>query len=110
MAIAAQRLVEVIAQPLAKADVPAAPEVLDRCRPVRTVEIAHEVDAEEERQAARNVAVAAEIGIDLDAEGERADRDPPRPRMPRLEGVVGEWRHRIGNEHLHEIAPNQPAD
>ena len=71
--IAAERNVQVVAEPRAQADVPAAPEALQTRRQVRLPEVHHEVKAEELRAAARDIAVAAEVTVDLPGEGVRAD-------------------------------------
>src|SRR4051812_44475608 len=73
--VAAKRDVEIVAQPGAQADVPAAPEVLQARRQVRLAEIDHEVEAEELGAAAGDVAVAAEVAVDLPGERVGADGD-----------------------------------
>src|SRR5207237_7724010 len=59
--VAAERDVEVIAQPRAEADVPAAPEALQARGEVRLAKIDHEVEAEELRASARDIDVYSEI-------------------------------------------------
>ena len=84
VAITSQRDVEVVTQPGAQADVPAAPEVLQAGREVRLAEIDHEVEAHELRAAPRDVAVAAEIAVDLPGEGIGANRDDRQARLSEM--------------------------
>ena len=65
-AVAAERDVDVVAQPARERHVPATPEVLDRHRRIRGVEVLREAEAEEEREPDRHVRVPAEVGVDLD--------------------------------------------
>ena len=78
MTVAAQRDVEVVAQPLRQADVPAMPEVPERRREIGRGEIRHEFDAHRARHAARHLAVAGEVEVDLAAEAEHGEDDGPR--------------------------------
>src|SRR4051812_19403588 len=57
-AVTAQRHIEVIAQPTRKGDMPSRPELAEAARPVRTIEVDAEVEAEETRQPDGNVRVA----------------------------------------------------
>ena len=65
-AVAAERDVEVVAQPARQRHVPAPPEVLQAQGDVRRVEVRREADAEEQRDADGDVGVAAEVGVDLE--------------------------------------------
>ena len=68
VAIAAQRNVEIIAEPRAQADVPAPPEILQARGEIRLAEVDHEVEAQQLRAAAGDIAVAAEVAVDLPGE------------------------------------------
>ena len=68
MRASAERDVQVIAKPGAQADVPAAPEILKTIGEEGLAEIDHEVEAEQLSAAARDVAVTAEISINLPGE------------------------------------------
>ena len=63
---AAQRDVEIVAQPARQADMPAPPEILQRCGAIGLVEIVRESIAEQGRDADRHVAIGREVAIDLD--------------------------------------------
>src|SRR5712664_4770242 len=67
----AQRNVQVIAKPGAQADVPAAPEILKTIGEEGLPEIDHKVEAQQLSASARDIAVTAEISIDLPGEGVR---------------------------------------
>ena len=64
-AAAAQGDVEVVAKPGAQTNVPTAPEVLQAVCEEGLAEIDHEVKTEQLSAAARDVAVAAEISVNL---------------------------------------------
>src|SRR5215475_12674158 len=66
--VAAERYVQVVAQPGRERDVPAAPEVREpHCR-IRETEIVRHRKAETQRRADRGSGVAGEIAEDLPAE------------------------------------------
>src|SRR5579872_5605214 len=65
VAIAAERFVEVVAQPGAERDVPALPELSEAQRAVGLVEIAWEAETAQRRQRDRDVGIGAEIAVDL---------------------------------------------
>src|SRR5579862_6111515 len=67
--IAAERDIEIVAQPRAQANVPATPEVLQIFGEIGLAEIDHEMESLELRASARNTAVAAEVSVDLPREG-----------------------------------------
>ena len=90
-AVAAERDVEVVAQPARQRHVPAPPEVLERQRPVGGVEVLREADAEQQRAADGDVGVAGEVGVDLDGVGVDADEQLERTvRGRRAEDGVDE--------------------
>ena len=62
---AAERDVEVVAQPARQRHVPAAPEVLQVARRVGRVEVLREAEAEQQGEADGDVGVAAEVAVDL---------------------------------------------
>ncbi len=76
LAVAAERDVEVVAQPARQRHVPAPPEVLERHRGIRRVEVLRELEAEQQRDADRDVRVAAEVGEDLNRVARRPRRAP----------------------------------
>ena len=57
--------IHIIAEPGRKADVPAAPEILDTGGKIRLSEIIHQTDTKHLRCTDRDMAVTAEITIDL---------------------------------------------
>src|SRR5437667_9912982 len=89
---ASRRNVQVIAEPGAQADVPAPPKLLKAMRQIGLSEVDHEMEAQQLSAAARNIAVAAEVAIDLP--GKRVGSDQNNPEIRRTElatkGCVGE--------------------
>ena len=89
-AVAAERHVEVVAEPRRQRHVPAAPELLDGVGDVRPAEVLRKAEAEHAPEADRHVGVAGEIEIDLqrvadDAEPRVAGRSVAqagRAKMP----------------------------
>ena len=65
--VPAQRNVDVVAQPGGEADVPAPPELADVGGEVGKPEVQHQLEAEPARRAARDVGVAGEVAVDLEA-------------------------------------------
>ena len=70
-AVAAERHVQVVAQPARERDVPPLPEVLERSRDVGRVEVDRQTKPEHQRQPAGDVRVAGEVAEDLRAEHHR---------------------------------------
>ena len=70
MAIAAERDVQVVAQPRGERDVPAPPEVREADRRVRKAEIIGHGETQAQRRPDRRGRVAGEVAEDLTAEGE----------------------------------------
>ena len=70
---AAEGNVEVVAEPGGERDMPAAPELGDIAAEVGDIEVAPQADTEEFGTSDGDVAVAGEVGIDLDGEEERGD-------------------------------------
>src|SRR5690242_3268132 len=60
-----QRYIEVIAQPCTQADVPTSPEILEAVSKVWLAKVEHEMKTEQLSAAACEVAVTAEIAINL---------------------------------------------
>ena len=111
-AVAAERDVEVVAEEIGEADVPALPELADAARHIGPVEILQEVEAEHARQTYGHIAVAAEVEVDL-----RGVRDKSQPRYGwryggrvQLEDRVGDARAEVGDEHLLGEAHDETAD
>ncbi len=100
LAVAAERDVEVVAQPARQRHVPAAPEVLQRDRGVGRVEVLRELEAEQEREPDRDVRVAGEVGVDLDGVGVDPDQDLERRVLPgRAEHLVDDVRREVVRDH-----------
>src|SRR5262249_16789513 len=94
--------IEIVAQPSAQADVPASPEVLEALREIRLAEVDHEMEAAQLRGPAGDVAVAAEVAVDLPGERVRSDehdRQAARPEVA-VEGGIREQRAVIGDHTL----------
>src|ERR1700688_1969652 len=86
---AAERDVEIVAQPTAKADMPAPPEILQACCKVWLPEIYHEMEAQQLRAATSYVAVSAEISVNLPRKCVAANQCRPTvvPKRPSEGGV-----------------------
>ena len=70
---AAERDVEIVADPGRQRDVPTLPEGLRRARKIRLAEIGCQPQPEQERDAERHVGIAGKIEIDLETEQPCAD-------------------------------------
>src|SRR5260370_40507717 len=89
MPASTKRDIEVIPQPTAKADVPAAPKVLQARGKVRLAEVDHEMKPQQLRAAPGDAAVAAKIAIDLPG---KPVHGPPCHRHARLTKLATERR------------------
>ena len=97
--IAAQRDVEVVAEPLAERDVPAAPEVGDVRRQIGHAEVLRQVVADHLRRAQGHVRVAGEVAVDLQRiRDQAAPRVEAAPRCRIGEHRVGDDRAMVGHE------------
>ena len=101
-AAAAQRDVQVVAQEAREGHVPAAPEVAKAGRPIRAVEVLREDEAEQQREADRDVRVAGEVAVDLGRVGEGGqDRVGREVRLGHAEHRVDDLaREGVGDQHL----------
>src|SRR5439155_12657302 len=103
-AVTAERNVEVVAQPRRQRDVPARPELGERLREVRPVEVHSQVVAQEPRAPERNVRVAREVTVDL--ERVEVDRNEQRGTVVqrRVDEVgVHDGGQRVGYDDLLEV-------
>src|SRR5260370_40060969 len=90
MPASAKRNIEVIPQPTAKANVPAAPKVLQARGKIRLPEVDHEMKPEQLRAASRDAAVAAKIAIDLPGKrvhGQQCHRNARRAELATEPGI-----------------------
>ena len=88
-AAAAQRDVEVVAEPGREADVPAGPEVLRAGGEVGQVEVQGQLEAQALGDPPGRVGVAREVAVDLEREGvDRQQRQAAVDRLPLAEQVV----------------------
>ena len=83
MAIAAQRNVEVIAQPRRQGDVPAPPEIREADRRIGETEVVWHRETQAHRRADRGGGITSEVAEDLPAESERTE-----PRIQRARDLV----------------------
>lgn len=67
-AAAAQRDIDVIAEPSRQRNVPSAPELGNVAAEIRHVEVAHQPDAEQLRSADGDVGISGEIAVNLESE------------------------------------------
>src|SRR5713101_1479714 len=89
MRASAEGNVQVIAKPGAQADVPATPEILKTIGEEGLAEIDHEVKAEQLSAAARDIAVTAEISVDLPGKCISSKQNKPEVRRAELTTKYG---------------------
>ena len=99
-AAAAERDIEIIPEPCAERHVPAPPELRDALCDIRIAEVFREREAEDAAQPDGHIAVAGEIEIDLEREGDRVQPGIERRLLGR--SLIGgdELRKDVRNEHL----------
>src|SRR5215813_9445244 len=98
-AISPQRNVQIVAEPAAETDVPAAPKVLEAYRQIRLAEIHHEMKAEKLCASARYIAVSAEVAIDLPCECVSPDEySPPVTAQFAAECCICQMRTIVSND------------
>ena len=90
VAVAAQRDVEIVAQPCRQGDVPASPEIGKSDRRIGKAEVVRHRETQAQRRADRGGRVTGKIAEDLAAESER--RDPRIQRARNLVAVVDHLR------------------
>ena len=102
VAIAAQRDVQIVAQPARERNVPAMPEIGDAEGQVRAAEIDREMKAEQQRHADGHIGIAGKIEEDLHREGEDAAprREASRMRAQVLKIGIGDLGELVGEGHL----------
>ena len=79
---------------------PAPPEVGDRLRVVRGIEVLREHEAEHQPEPDGHVRVPAEVEIDLESVSRSAEPGVEGPERPCVERQIGDPAARIGEEHL----------
>src|SRR5262249_33640552 len=113
LSIAAERDVKIIAQEPRERHVPAPPEIDQRERFVRRVEIEREAHADHQRQANRHVGIAGKIIVEL--EREAAHPDPAidqadwLTRGCRVENRRGILRHDVCEQHFLGKSERKPG-
>ena len=109
--VPAERHVEVVAQPGRKRDVPRPPELRDVSREIRLVEVLEQLDAEQARGSAGDVAVAGEVAVDLEGEPVHAEHERRRADPARVcERGVDRRRERVGDRDLLEQSQQDEED
>ena len=109
-AVAAERNVEVFAQPGRKRDVPAPPEIGDRFRAVGRIEIFREDKAEHEAEPDRHVRVTAEVEINLERVPDRAKPRVERADRAGVESRVRDFSARIREQDFFREAEHEEGD
>jgi len=103
--VAAERNIEIIAEPGGKADMPSRPEFLNASCAVRTVKVLHKADTHHSRAADGNIRITREVAIDLNGEQNGSDDDTePRCRFGTVIDCIDKFRKQIGNDDLFEKA------
>ena len=101
--VAAERYVEIIAEPCGKADVPSCPEFLDGSCSVGAVKVLHEANAHDSRATDGDIRITGEVAIDLYGEENGSDDDTKTGGFRRIViNGVDEFRDQIGNDDLFE--------
>src|SRR5262249_910718 len=105
-AAAAERNVEIIAQPTRQADVPAPPEVTGTGGEVRTIEVEHQLETEQPGGAASNIGVSGEVAVNLKREAEHRQVGLRRgERSGTGEERIDQGREVVGQDDLLPQAP-----
>ena len=96
----AQRVIHVVAQEAGEGHVPAAPELADVRGGVGLAEVLGQVEAEQQRQPAGQVGVAAEVEVDLrGVRQQRQQQRRPAVLLGHLEGVAHQMGGQIAGQH-----------
>lgn len=74
---AAQRNIEIVAKPCAQANMPSMPEITNRVREKWLAKILHKIVTKHAGRADSNMAVSAEVAIDLKRESSRGEKELP---------------------------------
>ena len=109
LAVASERDVEVFLEPRRKRDVPPSPELPDRRRDIRIVEVLLEMEPEHEPQSDRHVRISREVEIDLQHVSDCADPGAKAPdlRLRHIKKSVGYHGNVVGDEDLFREAANE---
>src|SRR5258708_4455307 len=101
-----ERNIQVITEPSTQADVPAPPKILQAGGKIRLPGVHNEMKAEQLRGAARDVAITAEIAVDLPCEriGPQGDNGEIGFSRFAAEGSIGQQRAVIRDHALSEKA------
>lgn len=70
--VAAQRDIDIVAEPSAEGDMPPPPELRRAPRDIRIIEVLHEVEPEHASETNRHIAVPGKIKVNLQRIGKRA--------------------------------------
>src|SRR5687768_15055100 len=109
-AIPAERDVYVVAEPRGERYVPSGPELADRARKVRTVEVPHETESHHLRGAERDVGIACEIAIDLKSEEDgRDDEREAVVVVGRIVDRIDVLREPVGDDDLEKESPTHAS-
>src|SRR5580704_172250 len=97
----AERNIKIISQPRAQADVPAAPKILQAGRQIRLTKINHKMKAQQLCAASSQVAIAAEVAVDLPGEGVHANQCCPTViAQASTKGCIRQMRTVVGDHRL----------
>ena len=103
----AERNIDIVLEPSGEGNVPAAPEVDEGGREVGTVEVHHQLEAEEPGHAAGGIGVAREIAIDLERKEDRSNpAGSPLVQRVVTKDAIDVKSEGVGHHHLLE----EPVD
>src|SRR5213078_2856771 len=106
-AVAAERDVEIVAQPRREGDMPAPPELTKAGGDVRHAEVLRDLEAEQARAADGDVRVTGEVEVDLEGEGVRPEPQLGRVALPGVvEDKIRQRRDVVRQRHLLKEAEN----
>ena len=102
LSAAAERDVEVVAEPARQGDMPSPPEFADRAGDIRVVEVFREMKTKESAYANGHVRIAGEIKVDLQGVAERGQPGERGGEFPAGQGkdLVGDQGQGVGQQHL----------
>ena len=112
LSVAAERNIQVVAEPAGQRNVPAAPELLDGGRSVRIIEVFAEMEAEHASETDGHIAVAGKIEVDLQrvANGARPSCQHADLSGRQREHRVRHLTERVRQQQLFAQAADKPAD
>src|ERR1700719_2784116 len=86
---------------------PALPEIARRNRPIWKAKVPDQVEAQQQRQSLADQAVAAEIRVNLKAEGDSAENNRPAERLIGDENRIDDRREAVSDDDFDRVAVDE---